>query len=128
METSLSYLLCAEKVIRDETSKKFTYIDVFSKVFFPSNSEKITHFFFVVGRVLSVKAGAIHVIILIKHSDGSIIASEDLSGNIQDGDLEISAFFKLVEINKPGRYFLKAVVNGVELSDEAKFYFDVEQQ
>ncbi len=121
----LSYLIATNKVIRDETTKMPTYVDIFTAIQLPSDSDFIYQSLTVAGRLLGVSGGDIKAISTIFDPDKVAISSVELIGTVQQGDTYITATYNPIKFEKLGRYFLKLSVNGEDLQDDDKFYFDV---
>lgn len=118
-------MVACSSIIRDETSKKFTYVDVFQALVIPKGIDSYPLFFAVGGRLLGVQPGLANVVLKLQYEDGEVLANSKLSGEVLGGDLDVSARFDLVPITKAGKYYIKVEYNGVAIQDNDRFYIVV---
>ena len=128
MEISISYIISAARVIKDATTNKNSVIDVFDIIQLPSGQNFTYQSFYVHGKLLNVPKGnaAIDVRIMDPTKE-KVVSVVNLAGNLENGDVSITAFFALVKFTEIGRYQIKLSVNGSELEDDDRFYFDIIQ-
>lgn len=125
MATELSYLIAANKVIRDEHTKNPTFVDVFTVLQIPPNVSAIFPTVTIAGRLLGVGGGLLSILVKIVDSEGKIVAIQPLSGILVPGDAYITALFPPVKFDRVGRYFLKVAIDGKDIEDNGRFYIDV---
>lgn len=128
MAIELSYLIAANKVIRDENTKNPTFVDVYTIILIPKNLDSTFQSFTIAGRLLGVPAGMLSLLVKVVHEDGETIASEALSGHLEEGDAYITAIFPPIKFNKIGRHYLRVILEDKELEDKGHFYIDVQKQ
>lgn len=121
----LAYLLPCANIIRDEKTRKFSYIDIFQAIAIPKGLTESFTIFSVGGKIISVPAGATKVEVSVIDPDGVNIATAVLQGTLAVGDLDIAADFIGVKLTKTGRFFFKVKFNGAPVEDNGRFYFDV---
>jgi hypothetical protein len=124
-KNTISYLLTADSVIKDEYTKKTSCLGIFEILNIAPGETKLLYAFVVVGKILLVEAGTVKIIVSILNPQGGLFKTSELNGNVNIGDLDVFAFFPFTEFTERGRYLIKISLNGIELKDEGKFYFDV---
>ena len=124
----IAYLVPANRIIKDEATSKFSYIDVFANIVIPRDTVITPQFFAVGGRILDVPAGETTIQLRIVHENGTEITTANLNGPVQAGDLDIAAYVGPVPTEIPGKYFFRIIYNGVPLDDDNKYYYVVTRE
>lgn len=118
------YLLVAENVIQDATTRKLTLIDTFENVNILANADASYNTFFVVGRLLNIEAGETSIKVQIV-GPGGFIAESLAKGNLMAGSLDVYLKFELLKFTTPGSYKLKVYINDKEVPNSVDFGFNV---
>ncbi len=123
---TISYLVCAGRVIQDIPTNKYSYIDIFERIALPKDSPFLYQAFFVAGKLSDFKAGGYSIEIKILDPQKKVIGTVPFGNKeLVDGDVPFSAYFSLLKIEKLGRHYIKVSVNGKDLADGDRHYFDV---
>jgi len=128
MKPTISSLFTANSCIQDITSKKFTFIDLFSIIYIPKDQLFTLQNFVVGGRVFGLNPGKFIGEVKVVDPEGVVLQTSLLEGNLGPGDLLFNAAFSLVKIEKPGRHFLRFSTGGQDLLDGDRYFFDVARQ
>lgn len=126
MESYVSYLVATTRVMRDANKNGlFSFIDVFESLVIPKKLESATQSFTVAGKIYTDKAGFLKINVSVLNPKKEILNTVELSGDFVVGVIHISATFNLITFTTVGKHFLKVSINGKQLEDNDKFYFDV---
>lgn len=126
----IAYLLPALRVMKDEVSKKYSFIDVFSVINIPKDQEMIPQFFFIGGRILGATTNeSAEIDVRVVHENGTLeLARAVLRGPVKDGDVDIAAYFGPTLVSVPGKYYFRVIYDGTPLEDNNKYFFTVVKQ
>lgn len=123
-KNEIAYLFTVDTLIRDELTKKPSYIGAFELLTIPKDQNELIYSFLVVGKILNVEAGHLEAKIRLLDKDKNELRNSSVSGEVGAGDVDVSALFQFIKFTEPGRYYLKAEINGGE-DNSGRFYFDV---
>jgi hypothetical protein len=122
---AISFLIFAGSAIKDAYTGKWSYINVFDEIVIPSNLEFFYQSFYIGGRINHVPAGDSTTEIQLLDPNGSIFASQKLTGTLVAGDVGFAADFDLVKFEILGKYKVNLIFNGHALSTSSKTYVTV---
>ncbi len=128
MANTLSYLLTCGRVIKDQNTQFFTYLDVFDMLVIPKGSEFLIQSFCVAGKLHLDISGQVEAKIKFIYPDGTESIPSSVSGIVNPGYLEITASFNMVKFSQIGKHYLKVNFQGEQLETSNKFYFEVIKQ
>ena len=74
---------------------------------------------------MGLKTGNISLDIELEDPDGVVISTATLSGSVNEGELEFSAFFSLVKFSKIGKHFIRAKLNERKMEDGNRWFIKV---
>lgn len=122
MTARLAFTFLANRAIRDQSSSKFSFIDVFDSFTIPASLPSTTEFFTVGGRILNIEAGTANVEVSII-PEGSDMPIENgvitLEGPVKAGSLIIAAQFGFVKFDRPLRYNIRVKYNDTLLEGDS---------
>ena len=129
-KTRLDYLIACNTMIKEFGSLRPSLIGIFDFISIPTGQSEILYSFSVGGKIENSENKVLKIDIQIIGPDRSLFA--EFSTNPPPtpllGDINIEAKFPFSKFTTPGRYLLKAVVDGKELEDGDRFYFKVIQR
>ena len=128
MANTLSYLLTCGRVIKDQTTQFFTYLDVFDVLVIPKGNEFLIQSFWIAGKLYLDTSGKVEAKIKFIYPDGTESAPSSVNGIVNPGYLQITAYFNMIKFTQIGRYHLKINFQGEDLETSDKFYFEVVKQ
>lgn len=122
----IAYIFTATNAIRDSSSGKLSFIDLFDLIKIQKSVGFYYSNMFAGIRINNVKAGHnVTELQLLLPSDSSIFSSSTVSGDVKAGDIEASVSFPIMKFEMSGRYYFKLIHNGIVLDDDKKYYVDV---
>jgi len=124
----LVYLLMVWNAIKDESSKKWSLINIFERIIIPANLEFLYQSFDVACRINNVHPGESKTEVKIISPDRKVFATSPLSGTLVAGDVSFVAKFTLLKFIQTGRYTYRVIHNGKVLAGTNNYYFDVTKQ
>jgi len=123
---TISFLICAGRIIQDGMTKKYSYIDLFDQIIIPTGNDSFYQTFFVGGKLSVYKNSRYLVEVKIEGPNKKVIGKVSFpEADLVTGDVPLSAFFALVKFTDAGRHYIRVSVNNEDLKDGNKFYFDV---
>lgn len=128
MANTIQYLISCARAIKDEYTKKLSYLDIFDIVLIPKDSPVTISSFVVGGKAYTTEGGKITFIARILDPLGNILQTSPLDeATVVTGDIEMSFFFNLVKFSMIGRHYIKISANGIDLDDGNKFFIEVKK-
>jgi len=126
-EPQLAYLLPALRLIQDAPTAKWSYIDIFWTITIPSNIEFTIVDMNIAGKMNNLPGGETTMEVHIIAPDGDVFAKSSLTGSVEQGDSDITAYFSNLRFDRPGRYSMRVLYSNKVYKDDGKFYFDVKK-
>ena len=128
MSNTLSYLLTCGRVIKDQNTQFFTYLDIFDALVIPRGQDFLIQSFWIVGKLNLDINGKVEAKIKLIYPNGTESSPSIVTGDVHPGFLQIAAYFNMIRFTQVGRYYLKINLQGEELETSNKFYFDIIRQ
>ncbi len=125
MDPKLIYLFACGNTLKDEVSKKFTAIDLFSTVIIPKSLDFWFQGTHIIGNIDNAPAGPVDIDVMIFDPDEKLFSQTRVSGPILPGAVMFAGFFPVLKFEKQGLYHLRAAINGTALRDNGQFYIKV---
>ncbi len=125
MANTLEYLFTCGRVIRDQTSGLFTYVDGFDTLFIPKESDFLYQNICIIARVYYAVGGIVKAEIRFVDPDRVDSTPVVITGAMSPGYIQLAAAFPIQKFTKVGKYYMKIKFQDVELENENKFYFEV---
>lgn len=124
---TISYLLCAGRVIQDTVTGKYSYIDIFDRIMLLKDQKSIWQAFYIAGKLSNIQAGKYNIEVQIIDPESKEFGKVTfVSRDLVAGDATFSAYYALLNVEKVGRYNIKILINGKVLVDKVnRYYFDV---
>lgn len=108
----LAYLMAVDDVIEDKTTKKLTFIGVFQRVSIQKSIGFTYINFVIVGRMVDVPMGNMHVEAQLLDHKGGVVASATATGNITTAIANIRIYMNNVKLEKTGIYSYQLLYEG----------------
>ena len=125
MEDKLTYLLTCARVMRDQPTQLFSYMDVFDALYIPQPAGFWIQTFYIAGKLYVAETKHIKIEMSFLYPNGQRSEPSSVEGEANPGYLQFSGNFNSIKFTEPGRYYLKVKIDGKELEIEDRFYFDV---
>lgn len=119
---SISYVIPADKALKDTVSGQYSLIDVFDSVVLKGERPTVISFC-LAGRLNDVKSGEHVMPVRIFDPEGEMFAEVTLKGkNDNEGEVQFVAQFPLLTFSAPGKYVFEVELDGTQLENPGNFY------